>query len=215
VTETLKLLDHASRDDLRVFFERLLRAGEPEVRLVTHGATLGVFGCTQSPVGLLDKTDVVLVNRGFTLSEAPETDVDVTVAARAMLDRMARMGVVGLKLELPANEVSSAWAGVLPPVGGWEPAGVVDATSLAEVAHQGIQRVADAMPREPGEPVARAVRSRVWGAEIAPGLPAAAAFAAESMGFLNGEDHALLAQSRTWLRLSTTRGQVIVRKKMG
>lgn len=109
----------------------------------------------------------------------------------------------------------AAWAGVLPPVSGWRAAGVVDASSLASVAAEGIGRVAALLPDDPGEAVVQRVRAAVWGAEVAPGLPAAAAFAAEAMGLLRDEDPVLVSRSLTWTRLTTARGHVLVRSLLG
>lgn len=231
---TLRLADHATRDDLRTYLERLMRAGRPEARLVTRGAVLGVFGCTQAPEGLMDPVPVVLVLRSFALSPAsgvgagaegePEpAEVDLVVTARSLLDRIARMGPLGRALELPEAEVTAAWAGVLPPAHGWEAAGAIDAASLDAVAEEGIARIAAALPDSPGDAVVRRVRQSVWGAEIAPGLPAAAAFAAEAMGFLGGgagESREALPPVRvsatlTWRRLTTERGEVLVRTLLG
>lgn len=215
MTQQLTLIDHASRDDLRVYLERLQRSGQAEVRLITRGSILAVFGCTQTPAGLLDTIPVVLVLRSFALAEEPLADVDITVYGRSLLDRIARMGVLGLSLELPDVLVSAAWAGVLPPTTGWEPAGAIDAVSLSTVAEQGIERVADALPENPGESLVRKVRESVWGISVAPGVPAAAAFAAEVMGFLRGETIAQISQTLTWTRLTTSRGQVLVRSFLG
>ncbi len=211
----LQLSDHPTRDDLRVFLERVQRVGYADVRLVTRGSMLAVFGCTQAPASLTDAVPVVLVSRGFGLKVAPEAEVDATVSARALLDRLARMGLVGLELELPEQSVAAAWAGVLPPHGGWRAMGEVDAASLVSVAEQGIARIAEALPQEPGEAVVRRIRAEVWGATIAPQLPAAAAFAATAMGFLRDERVAGLSTTLTWLRLSTSRGQVLVRRLLG
>lgn len=215
MTQQLTLIDHASRDDLRVYLERLQRSGQAEVRLITRGSVLAVFGCTQSPAGLLDTIPVVLVLRSYALAEEPLEDVDITIYGRSLLDRIARMGVLGLSLDLPDVLVSAAWAGVLPPHAGWEPAGVIDAASLTTVAVQGIERVAEALPESPGEALVRKVRESVWGVSVAPGVPAAAAFAAEVMGFLRGEVNAQVSRTLTWTRLSTSRGQVLVRSFLG
>lgn len=208
---TLPLFDAATRDDLRIFLERLLRVGREEVRLVTRGATLAAYGCTQAPRGITDPVPVVLVMRAFELAEAPEVPVDTTVQVRALLDRLARLGFIGRDLNLPDVTALAAWSGVLPPMSGWEPVGAIDAASLRQVAADGIARVAEALPENPGELVVHQVRAAVWGAEIAPGIPAAAAFAAEALGFLGGDDPARLSRSLTWTRLSTSRGHVIVR----
>lgn len=217
MSDSLLLADAATRDDLRTFVQRLQRAGEPELRLVTKGRTLAVFGCTQAPQGLLDAVPVVLVSRGFALAEAPMKPIDVTVEGRALLDRFARMEAEQTPvpvLELPDAHAFAAWAGVLPPVSGWQRRGAVDAASLRAVAAEGIARVAVALPEQPGEAVVRRVRAEVWGAEIAPGIPAAAAFAAETMGFL-GDAAAELSASISWVRLTTARGHVLVRGLLG
>lgn len=216
MTSQLHLLDHATRDDLRIYLERLQRSGQAEVRLVVRGSVLAVFGCTQAPNTLLDPLPVVLVLRSFSLAPDPaavQADIDITVLGRGLLDRIARMGLLGLMLELPDTSVTAAWAGVLPPVSGWEPAGVIDGPSLTAVANQGIERVAEALPESPGDAVVRKVRESVWGAEIAPGVPAAAAFAAEVMGFLTEESSVRVARSMTWMRFDTSRGQVLVRSR--
>lgn len=211
---TLPFLDHATRDDLRIFLERLQRAGKPEVRMVTRGTTLAVYGCTQAPMGITDSVPVVLVMRAFELASEPESPVDVTVQARALLDRIARLGIIGLGLELPDVPAMAAWTGVLPPATGWQPAGAIDAASLSSVAEAGIARVADTLPQDPGEAVVHRVRTAVWGAEVAPGVPAAAAFAAEALGFL-GEEPVRVTRTLTWTRLTTDRGHVVVRALLG
>ncbi|UOQ61084.1 hypothetical protein MUN76_03685 [Leucobacter rhizosphaerae] len=212
---TLPLADAASRDDLRIFLERLLRVGQDEVRVVSRGSSFAVYGCTQAPRGITDPVPVVLVMRAFALSEEPLEPVDTTVQARALLDRIARLGIIGRSLELPDVTALAAWSGVLPPVSGWEPAGSIDGASLARVAAEGIGRVADALPENPGELVVHQVRAAVWGSEIAPGLPAAAAFAGEALGFLRDDEPVRLSRSLTWTRLSSTRGHVVVRSLLG
>src|SRR5699024_9210657 len=143
--------DTKSRDDLRIYLERLQRAVEPEVRMVAKGRVLALFGCTQAPAGILDQTPVVLTLRSFSLTGT--ADVDVRVQGRALLDRLARQGEEALMLNVPDVTVTVAWAGVLPPRTGWEPSGLVDVESLREVAREGIRRVEEALPEDPGEPV--------------------------------------------------------------
>ncbi|WP_025133649.1 hypothetical protein [Leucobacter sp. PH1c] len=212
---TLQLADHATRDDLRIFLERLQRAGQDEVRLVTRGAVLAVYGCTQAPRGITDTVPVVLAMRGFALAEPAAEDLDETVQGRALLDRIARLGIIGLALEMPDVTAMAAWAGVLPPISGWSAVGALDTASLGEVAREGISRVAAALPEDPGEAVVHKVRASVWGAEIAPGIPAAAAFAAEALGFLDAAEPVRVSRSLTWTRLSTPRGHVLVRSLLG
>lgn len=214
MADTYRFVDPETRQDLAVFLDRLQRFALPEVRLVVRGSVLAVFGCTQAPAHLLDSVAVVLVMRAFQLEAGPTAQVDRTVLVRSLLDRLAYDSQDPQSLALPDTLVTAAWTGVLPPAGGWQPAGFIDAESLSEVAQQGISRVAAALPEQPGEAVVSTVRAQVWGVEVAPNVPAAAAFALESMGFLRNERKVQLAQSRTWMRLSTSRGHVIVRHKL-
>ncbi|KTR86608.1 hypothetical protein [Leucobacter chromiiresistens] len=212
---TLELSDAATRDDLRVFLERLLRAGQPDVRMVSRGRALAVYGCVQAPRGITDSVPVVLVMRAFGLAEDPGAPVDATVPGRALLDRIARLGFSGRRLDLPDASALAAWAGVLPPTSGWMPQGALDGPSLGSVAAEGIERVAALLPADPGEAVVHRVRASVWGLEMAPGIPAAAAFAAEAMGFLKDAPTVEVARSLTWVRLRTPRGHVLVRSLLG
>lgn len=205
----------ADLDDLRRYLQRLERAGSPEVRLLSRGGVLAVYGCTQAPRGLTDGIPVVLVMRGWSLAEAPAEPVDVTVLARSLLDRLARLGEGDHSLDLPDVTAMAAWTGVLPPLSGWQPAGELEAESVARVAREGSERVAAALPDNPGDAVVHKVRSSVWGLEMAPGIPAAAAFAAETMGFLNGAETLRVSRSVTWVRLSSGHGHVIVRSLLG
>ena len=216
---SLLLSDADSRRDLRSYLQRLERAGQREVRMLTRGSVLAVYGCTQAPRGITDQLPVVLVMRAFALLEEPSTPVDVTVEGRSLTDRIARMEsardeVDQLSLDVPDVTAMAAWTGVLPPLGGWVTQGRIDPGSLTEVANTGIQRVADLLPDNPGEAVVHTVRSTVWNIEVAPGVPSAAAFAAETMGFLD-EEPVVVSRSLTWIRLSTRAGHVLVRSLTG
>lgn len=211
----LVLKDARTLDDLRVYLERLVRVGEPEVRLMSRNRALAVYGCTQAPSSVIDAEPVVLVMRAFGLAEAPSAQVDTTVAARGLLDRLARPSGDQTHLDLPDSTVTTAWAGVMPPVAGWEVIGAVDAASLAAAAKAGIERIATALPEQPGSAVVRSVRQQVWGAEVAPGIPGAAAFAAEALGFLRGEQQLVLSRTRNWTRLTSDHGHTLVRRPMG
>lgn len=205
----LLLADAEAREDLRVYLQRLDRVGEAEVRIVTRGRALAVYGCTRPPRGIASPGRVVLVMRAFALEDLPGTPIDATVQLRGLLDRLARLGITDRGLDVPEIPAFAAWAGVLPPVSGWAIDGAIDATSLSRVARQGIERVAAALPDQPGDALVQKVRDEVWGMDIAQGVPAAAAFAAETMGFL-GTDPARLTRSGAWIRLSTSAGSVLV-----
>lgn len=211
----LSLADRSTWEDLRSYLQRLARVGEPEVRVQTRGAVLAVYGCTQAPAGLLDSTPVVLGMRAFALGAAPETPIDIVVEVRALTDRLARVGDTGaevhLDLAIPDTVVTAAWAGVLPPVSGWVARGEIDSASLAQVAAEGMERVAAAVPTDAGDPVVKQVRRAVWGMEIAPGIPASIAFAAEGLGFLSGADRLRISTSQSWTRFSGPHGHVVLR----
>jgi len=215
ITSTaLTFQDHASRDDLKIYLQRVARAGLPEVRMVTRGSTLAVFACTQAPESLFDRAATILVLRSFALASAPEPPIDATVSARSLLDRLARAGVVGLTLALPDAQTTVAWAGILPPRQGWIAHASVRADSLSAVAEEGMRRIRAALPESAGDPVVNRVRGEVWGSEIAPGLPAAAAFAAETMGFLAGAESLRMSRTHTWTRLSSVHGEVLIRQPL-
>lgn len=229
MTQTVHLADRATRDDLQNFLQRLARLGEPEVRMQVRGSALAVYGCTQMPAGITDDAPLVLAMRAFEVTAAvDDTDaedaaaaglaasisVDTVVEVRALTDRLARLEGDDTELSLPDTTVSAAWAGVMPPLAGWEPVGAIDAGSLAVVAAEGMARVAAAVPTDAGDPVVKRVRREVWGSEVAPGIPAAAAFAAEGLGFLAGVDRLRVATSRAWTRLSGPNGHVLLRRSL-
>jgi hypothetical protein len=88
---------------------------------------------------------------------------------------------------------------------------------LERAARDGIDEIARVLPSGTGEQIVGRVRSEVWGRDVedAPGLPAGAAFAAYSLGFLGSDEAALVYENGPWLRLSTSRGHVLVRRAGG
>ena len=56
---------------------------------------------------------VTSAGSGFDVQDWSKGSIDITVLGRGLLDRIARMGVLGLTLELPDTLVAAAWAGVL------------------------------------------------------------------------------------------------------
>lgn len=214
----LLLQSPSELSDMREFLQRLDRFGEAEVRLRITPARgrddkLVAYGCTLPARGLQDPCPTVLVARGFRLAGATPV-FDRTVPVRAILDRMVRIAKneqVPPVLPLPPQQTNPAWAGHLPKIGGWQPLGTVTCASLEKVAREGAARVREALPKLAGEAVARRVRSGVWGLEMIRGVPAGAAYAASSMGFLLGEETAKLSENAGWKRLSTKSGHVLVK----
>ena len=68
-------------------------------------------------------------------------------------------------------------------------------------------------PQNPGEDAVRAIRAAVWGApdEAVGGLPLGVAFAAFTLGFIVGEEDAVVRAAGVWTRVTLRRGHVIVR----
>lgn len=211
--ETLiALTESNSLADLQLYLERLEHAGNAETRLIARDRVLAVVGCTSAPAGLFDQTPLVLGMRVFEI-EPTRAIVDETVMIRGVLDRIARMrSAEQLRLQVPTERATAAWAGVMPPQSGWQPAGIITAASLRDVAHDGVQRIQSALPNTPGEAVVKKIRSEVWNTEIAEGIPAAVAFAAEALGFLHEEEVARVSTTRSWTRVSTSRGEVLLRR---
>lgn len=205
--------DEQEISDLLQFLQRLDRTGGSEVRLHGTEMKLSFFGSTQSPAGIGDTQELVLVHRGIELAEPLSESIDVVVETRAVLDRLARVSDAPFGVPVPPVNLTAVWAGMLPPRAGWEPAGALEAQSLHTVAREGAERVATMLPDNPGQPLVDQARSAVWSLEIAPGVPAAAAFAIDALGFLREETRVTLHRSRTWLRLSTQHGEVFVRTR--
>lgn len=209
------LEDHQAVQDLTQFVRRLVRAEGHEVRIVAQGRRLSVFGSTQHPKSLTDRLTLVMVHRGFVLQKPVEGEIDKIVEARAVLDRLALQGDSGQEVRIPPVDLTAVWAGVLPPRTGWQATGIIDPFSMQVVANDGVHRVAQMLPESPGQALVDRARQQVWSLEIAPGIPAAAAFALDAMGFLRDETEVRVRSTGTWISLSTRKGDIFVRKPLG
>lgn len=134
-------------------------------------------------------------------------------SASASDDAAGRTAVITVELPLQVNTVT--WAAISPPRGGWVPLPDLDVTVLRDQARVGIAEVAETVPTASGDALVRRVRSEVWGRPIAQSehVPAGAAFAAESLGFLHDGDRVQLFETGPWSRLTTTRGHVLVKRR--
>lgn len=126
-----------------------------------------------------------------------------------------------VEVRLPLEVSTVTWAGISPPRGGWRHVGSTQRALLSESAARGIADVAAAVPDGTGEQLVQRVRAEVWGRPI-DGLdyvPAGAAFAASSLGFLGPEgtpeaDEAIeIYETGPWTRLTTRRGHVLIRRQ--
>ncbi|GAA2087959.1 hypothetical protein GCM10009840_27600 [Pseudolysinimonas kribbensis] len=231
MSDTFTLVDVASLDDLRVFLGRAGRIEDGSVRLIAGSGVLAVYAAVLYPVGLLDETPTVLGLRTFALApgdggEQAVFDVVVPIGSlSSRLDRArAEVGDIAssfdpaaaqtVTISLPMSVASATWAAISPPRGGWHPLPSTEAPLLDGVARAGIEEIAGAVPEAAGEQIVRRVRTEVWGRPI-PGfehVPAGAAFAAFSMGFL-GDDTVRILETGPWTRLTSDRGHVLVRRR--
>lgn len=218
------LPDSLSLDDLQVFLSRAMRLEDGSVRLIASGSVLMVYTAVLYPKGLLDSSATVLGLRTFALG-APERDdaapLDVVVTVRSLLDRVARLSSTitdrsaVVVVPVPIETGRAAWAGISPPKGGWQAQGEADAADLVAAARAGIDEVASTIPTGTGEQIVHRVRSEIWGRPV-PGaelVPAGAAFAAFSLGFISETEPVRLFGVGSWTRLSTTRGHILVRRQ--
>jgi hypothetical protein len=226
MSSTFTLVDSLALGDLHVFLGRAVRVEDGSVRLIAGSGVLAVYVSVLHPSGLLDESPTVLGLRTFALaSSGPDgTDAfDVVVPVRSLL-----MRVEGLLQEAAAADVAEpivvtipmevntvSWAAISPPRGGWKPMPSTQWDVLDAVARKGIDEVATAIPSGTGEQIVHKVRTEIWGRPI-DGLdfvPAGAAFAALSLGFLGEGDAVSIYESGPWTRLTTKRGHVLVKRR--
>jgi hypothetical protein len=206
----LVLADAQVVADLRTFVSRARAADDGAIHLSASGTVLAAYVCLMRPRFLGEAVPTILGLRTMRLAEP--AGLELTVSLSAVADRLARMAAGGVELSLPPVQVAESWTGVLPPKSGWAQAGDLPAALLEQTAREGIRQVAEAVPEQAGRPVVEGLRSAVWGAPVQgqPPVPAGAAFAALSLGFLDGQDVPVFSSGR-WIRLSTSRGHVLVR----
>jgi hypothetical protein len=214
LTQPLQFTDPRDLADLRTFATRAKSIDDGAIRLQASGPVLAAYVCVLRPRLLGEATPTILGLRTMALAQPAE--LDVTVPLSAVLDRLARAGENDVELPLPPVNVTEPWAGVGAPRGGWELLGALQDVELRRSAEAGITEVAAIMPDKPGALIVNNARAAVWGRELpgAGGLPAGAAFAALTLGFLADGEQQLYRAGR-WFRLSGTRGHVLARTGTG
>jgi hypothetical protein len=226
MSQSFFLVDTLAVSDLQVYLSRAGRVEDGSVRLIGGSGVLAVYTAILYPRGLLDQTPTVLGLRTFAIQ--PGVAFDAVVPMRSLLDRLARitetLGSAEADADAPSEpvevrmplEVSTVtWAGISPPRGGWRPVGETGYDILAPTAKAGIAEVAEAIPSGTGEQLVQRVRAEVWGRPIE-GLeyvPAGAAFAAESLGFLAHDEPVTIHETGPWTRLTTRRGHILIRRQ--
>ncbi|MEU9131521.1 hypothetical protein AB0D08_26015 [Kitasatospora sp. NPDC048540] len=216
-TTRLRLVDTGEAADLAAFLVRLLRFDRAAaVRLQAVAAVggaggegvLAVFG--RLPLG----GSGVLAIRTARLAEL-DTPVDVTVSAGLLLDLVDETDG---SFAVPAPVTGPAWAGLLPPRTGWQPAGEPSAhlvypelmAAVREFKERSEQVPAHHRTRQVLDQLADEIWTRPLGA--APELPLRAAHAAYVIGFLKPGAPLTVHRAGSWLRLSAPAGSVAVRR---
>lgn len=226
----ITLIGAAEASDLSTLLSRARSLdANAAVRLQGFGNALATWVPVIYPATILDTSPVVLGLRAVSLAEP--SDLDITVTASSILDRLARFPLSDpqphaepVRISAPPQEVAAPWAGMLAPRGGWINRGMVSAAHVRDVARSGVQRVADAVPTDSGAALVSKVRSEIWGSSSGwgpmdlPDIPDGAAFGLEVLGFLPPSEFEVAVaaeQTGQWLRLSTDIGHVVVKTGRG
>lgn len=214
MTETVTFASEEALSDLRQFSARLGSVGASEVRLQgvprRSGGLLVVTGPVLAPTHLLDSTPLVLGLRATQVRSVPE--FNRVVELQALADRFAHQPRGAVTLACPPAEVHAAWAGRQPPVDGWKRTGSLDVPSLIAVSRDGAQRIAAALPEQPGQALTQKVRSSIWSLPIAEGVPSGGAFALETLGFTRGANTVEIWRSGPWTRLAAPGGAILIHR---
>lgn len=218
---SLVLEDLEAVADLERFATRAKSISDTGTRLQVAGAVLANWVSVLHPRGLGDQVPVVLGLRTVRLAEGRQDGLDNVYALSSVLERLARMGTTGsTALTLPPVTENVPWTAVTPPRSGWTPVATVEDGELQSVARDGIRELADALPQDPGASMVAQARAAVWGRLLGSDpsgegfLPAGAAFAAYSLGFLTPQGTTAVHTSGPWVRLSGPAGYVLCRRPM-
>lgn len=219
MSQSFSLVDTHALGDLQVYLSRAGRVEDGSVRLIAGSGVLAAYTAILYSRGLLDQSPTILGLRTFAL--LGDENFDVVVPSRSLLDRLSRLaatraGMSGpVEVSLPHEVSTVTWAGISPPRGGWRPQGEISEELLESAARDGIDEVARTIPTGTGEQIVQRVRSEIWGRPLdaLELVPAGAAFAAFSLGFLRQGEAGQLFETGPWTRLSTQRGHVLIRRR--
>ncbi|GAA4670121.1 hypothetical protein [Frondihabitans cladoniiphilus] len=235
MTNRLTLPDSLSLDDLHTFLGRAAAVDDGATRLIGTGGVLAAYVGVLAPSGLLDTSPTVLGLRTYALAPEPVPEgagaggpddgrgdsFDVVVPLRAMIERLTRLQnevvdpTAAVTVTLPPVVITASWAAISPPRGGWVASSPVPPAVLEASAAAGIAEVAQVIPTGTGEQIVHRVRSEVWSRPVdgTDGVPAGAAFAALTLGFLAPDEDVRVFSVGAWNRLSTSRGHVLVKRR--
>jgi hypothetical protein len=219
MSDTFTLLDSHSLADLRTYLGRAGRVEDGSVRLIADGGVLAVYAAVIYPAGLLDESPTILGLRTFALPNMEAFDTVVPLGSLIQrvdkAEEQVRDVTAPVTVGLPMAVMSVTWAAISPPRGGWSPLEPMSSVLLDGVAKAGIHEVADAIPDGTGEQIVHRVRSEVWGRPIDnfEHVPAGAAFAALTLGFIAEDEVITVFESGPWTRLTSQRGHVLVKRR--
>ncbi|WP_232792222.1 hypothetical protein [Actinacidiphila yeochonensis] len=209
--------------DLAAFLGRLVRwdkAAVVRLRSAVDDPALGVFG--QPPFG-----GVVAVKSLPLAESALRADVDATVSVGQLLEAVSAAVDAREEREftLPPSVTGPAWAGVLPPRGGWRRLAELDAATVREVAARVVAefraRTEALVPERRSRAEFDALAEELWQRSLpggGVGMTLRAVHAAHALGFLparrSGEaadEPVVVLAAGAWLRLRTGYGSVAMR----
>ncbi|MFI9285570.1 hypothetical protein [Streptomyces werraensis] len=207
----LHLADEGEAADLAAFLSRLLHYDRgAAVRLQAAGTALAVFGRPPS----FEVLAIRAVRLAKPYENGLDVTLDVTVSAGELLESVDESAATAA---VPAAVTGPPWAGVLPPRGGWRPEpGLPEPERLRRLVAASVAEFRSRTEQLAPEQRTRAELDRIgreiWSRTVADtGLPVRAVHAAQSLGFLRGDERALFS-SGAWLRLRTPYGSVAVRR---
>ena len=180
----VQFTDEGEAADLTAFLARLIHYDRAAaVRLQASGALLGVFGRPASFEVLAIRTARLVkpYEHGFAGT------LDVTVSAGDLLESVDERAATAV---LPRPVTGPAWAGVLPPRGGWRPQpGLPGPAALrkivAEVVAEFRARTQALAPEQRSRAALDQIGQDVWSRPVGDTqLPVRAVHAAHALGFL-------------------------------
>ena len=189
---------------LVAFLGRLLRwEKNAAVRVRARDGVVGVFA---KPA----RFEVLAVR---TLRLRRPVERDTTVAAGELLERIDEEAA---EAAVPAAVTGPSWAGVLPPDSGWQPFAEVPADAARSVAVAAVgefKERAEKLGEKAGTRQALdALAEEIWSRPLGrTGMPLRVVHAGHALGLLRPGESVSLLRARSWLRMSSAHGSVVVR----
>ena len=189
------------------YLDRLLDLDpRASVRLQAGGSVLAVW--SQPPFDVVALRPVALASRD---------DVDVTVSARRLRDRLADTegdAAEGQsRVELPPEVPGPSWVGLLPPRSGWQERGRTSVAAVREAVDAAVEQFRTRTAGVTIRSALEAAAADVWQRAALADLPVRAAHAAESLNLLGpGEGEVVAWASDPWLRLACPGGSIVLRR---